>query len=121
MPYWLAKAGDALLRSTVKRFDARFWTVNFPRPMMAAITTTGPNALKVDCAFYEANDLCGLIWEAEDRFDHPLIAYETRRDFRGCVLRFRWQASGMMALDAVNGPTLTIEGRDASGAAKSWY
>src|SRR3546814_5396743 len=27
----------------------------------------------------------------------------------------------MMPLDAVNGPTLTIEGRDANGAARSWY
>ena len=26
-----------------------------------------------------------------------------------------------MPLDAVNGPTLTIEGRDATGVAQSWY
>src|SRR3546814_18138536 len=27
----------------------------------------------------------------------------------------------MMPLDAINGPTLTIEGRDAGGSAKSWF
>jgi uncharacterized protein (TIGR02217 family) len=121
MPYWLAKRGDAQVTAHVKRFDPRFWTVNFPRPMMAGVTTKGPHSLRADCVFYKTNDLCGLIWEAEDRFDHPLLAYETSRDFRGCVLAFDWASSGIMALDAINGPTLTIEGRDASGAAKSWF
>jgi uncharacterized protein (TIGR02217 family) len=121
MPYHLAQAGDALSHATLKRFDPRFWTVNFPRPMMAAATTPGPHSLRVDAVFYRADDLAGLIWEAEDTVDHPLLAYETARDFRGCVLSFDWQSAGIMALAAVNGPTLTIEGRDASGAAKSWY
>jgi uncharacterized protein (TIGR02217 family) len=105
----------------VKRFDARLWTVNFPRPMMASVVTTGPHSLRVDCVFYKSNDLAGLIWEAEDRFDHPLLAYETSRDFRGCRLRFRWRSGGVRALDSVEGPTLTIEGRDSGGAARSWY
>jgi uncharacterized protein (TIGR02217 family) len=105
----------------VKRFDARLWTVNFPRPMMASVVTTGPDSLRIDCVFYKADDLAGLIWEAEDRFDHPLLAYETSRDFRGCVLRFRWRSGGIRGLDAVDGPTLTVEGRDSGGAARSWF
>ncbi len=121
MAYWLAKPGGNQTKGVIKRFDPRFWTVNFPRPMMAAVTTTGPQALRVDATFYKANDLAGLIWEAEDHYDHPLLAYETARDFRGCVLKFHWQSSGIMALDAINGPTLTIEGRDAAGLPKSWY
>lgn len=121
MAYWLAPHGAARQTGFVTRFDARFWTVNFPRPMMASVVTTGPHALRVDAAFYRADDLAGLIWEAEDRFDHPLTAYETSRDFRACVLSFRWRSGGVVPLDAVHGPTLTIEGRDASGAARSWY
>jgi uncharacterized protein (TIGR02217 family) len=105
----------------VKRFDARLWTVNFPRPMMASVVTTGPHSLRVDCVFYKANDLAGLIWEAQDRFDHPLLAYETDRDFRACRLAFRWRSGGIRALDGVDGPTLTIEGRDEAGASRSWY
>jgi hypothetical protein len=68
-----------------------------------------------------ADDLAGLIWEAEDRHDHPLLRYETSRDFRSCRLSFRWRSSGVRALDALHGPTLTIEGRDAAGQARSWY
>ncbi len=121
MGYWLAKPADQFRRGWIKRFDPRFWTVNFPRPMMASVVTTASDALRFDAVFYRADDLAGLIWEAEDTHDHPLLAYETARDFRGCVLRFRWLSGGMMPLDAINGPTLTIEGRDAEGVARSWY
>lgn len=121
MGHWLAASGAAARRGVVKRFDPRFWTVNFPRPMMAGVTTVAADALRVDAVFYKADDLAGLIWEAEDRHDHPLLAYETARDFRRCALRFRWRSEGLMPLDAVNGPTLTIEGRDEGGAPRAWY
>jgi uncharacterized protein (TIGR02217 family) len=119
--HWLAPPGSAKTLGTVKRFDARYWTVNFPRPMMASVTTTGPRALRVEGLFYRKDDLAGLIWEAEDHWDHPLLAYETARDFRRCQLSFRWRSAGLKPLDAGYGPTLTIEGRDATGAARSWY
>lgn len=121
MGYWLCRERSGQEGAFVKRFDARFWTVDFPRPMMASVVTTAPDALRVDAVFYRRDDLAGLIWWAEDRYDHPLLAYETSRDFRRCVLRFWWRSSGVIALDAINGPTLTIEGRDASGAPQSWY
>ncbi len=121
MGYWLATRRTVQAEGFVSRFDPRFWTVNFPRPMMAAVTTTAPDALRVDAVFYRQDDLAGLIWESEDRHDHPLLAYETSRDFRGCRLRFRWRSAGVLALDAVNGPVLTIEGRDAGGVARAWY
>jgi uncharacterized protein (TIGR02217 family) len=121
MGHWLASQRRGQSAGVVSRFDPRFWTVNFPRPMMASVVTTGPEALRVDAVFYRADQLAGLIWEAQDRWDHPLLSYETSRDFRGCRLRFRWRSSGVLALDAVNGPVLTIEGRDAAGAARAWY
>src|SRR6476620_10415756 len=121
MGHWLAPPGSAKTLGTVKRFDTRYWTVNFPRPMMASVTTTGPQALRVEAVFYRKDDLAGLIWEAEDRWDHPLLAYETARDFRRCRLSFRWRSEGLKPLDAGYGPTLTIEGRDAAGAARTWY
>jgi uncharacterized protein (TIGR02217 family) len=105
----------------ISRFDPRFWTVNFPRPMMAAVTTTAPDALRVDAVFYRKDDLAGLIWEAEDRHDHPLLAYDTVRDFRDCRLSFRWRSQGVRRLDETHGPVLTIEGRDANGAARVWH
>ena len=51
MGYWLASAGAARTQGFVKRFDARFWTVDFPRPMMASVVTTAPDALRVDAVF----------------------------------------------------------------------
>ncbi|MES3082469.1 DUF2460 domain-containing protein [Sphingomonas faeni] len=121
MAHWLCSARTVQVEGLVSRFDPRFWTVDFPRPMMASVVTVGPASLRVDAVFYRADDLAGVIWESVDRFDHPLLKYETSRDFRDCRLRFRWRSSGVMALDAINGPTLTIEGRDAVGVARSWY
>ena len=121
MGWRLAGTDERPSSAFIKRFDPRFWTVNFPRPMMAAVTNPAPDALAVTATFYRANDLAGLIWESADTRDHPLLRYETDRDLRGCVLSFRWQATGSKPLDAVHGPTLTIEGRDAAGQPRAWY
>ncbi len=121
MPHWLARERRGQESAPFKRFAAPFWTVNFPRPMMASVVTTAPDALRVDAVFYHSDELAGLIWESEDRWDHPLLGYETRRDYAHCRLSFRWRSGGVMPLDAINGPTLTIEGRDAEGHARAWY
>ncbi len=121
MGSWLATHADRMAWDHVKRFDPAYWTVNFPRPMMASSVTTAPDGLRVDAIFYRKSDLAGLIWESEDRWDHPLLAYETARDYRGCALSFRWRSGGILPLDAINGPTLTIEGRDAEGNPRDWY
>lgn len=121
MGFWLADKRTAQQTSYIQRFDPRFWTVNFPRPMMASVVTTAPDALRVDATFYNSDDLAGLIWETEDTLDHPLLAYETIYDHARLSLHFHWRSSGVMPLDQVNGPTLTIEGRDAAGNPKAWY
>jgi len=121
MGWWLAERLRGQAEGVISRFDPAYWTVNFPRPMMASVVTTAPDALRVDAVFHRRNDLAGLIWETEDRHDHVLLAYETARDFRGCRLRFRWRSAGVVALDAIHGPVLTIEGRDAAGKPRSWY
>jgi len=121
MSFWLAARREGQASAWIQRFDPRFWTVNFPRPMMASVVTTAPDALRVDAVFLREGDLAGLIWESEDRHDHPLLGYRTERDYARCTLSFRWRSHGVIALDAVHGPTLTIEGRDAAGAPRAWY
>jgi uncharacterized protein (TIGR02217 family) len=121
MAYWLCDTRGAQDSTPVMRFDPRFWTVNFPRPMMASVVSTGAESLRADAVFCNADDLAGLIWDSEDTLDHPLLAYATNRDYRRLTLSFRWQSQGIMPLDAINGPTLTITGRDANGQPKSWY
>ncbi|MBO9580742.1 MAG: DUF2460 domain-containing protein [Sphingobium sp.] len=121
MPHWLATSRGDQESAVIKRFSPPYWTVDFPRPMMASVVTQGADGLRVDAVFHTSGDLAGLIWEAQDRWDHALLAYEADRDFSGCVLKFRWRSEGIKPLDAVNGPTLTIEGRDANGAPRAWY
>ncbi len=121
MAFWLATAREGQETDWMQRFDPRFWTVNFPRPMMASAVTTAPDALRVDAVFMTNGDLAGLIWDSADSVDHPLLAYRTDRDYTGATLSFRWRSSGVIPLDAVNGPTLTIEGKDAAGYPRSWY
>lgn len=121
MAFWLAKTREGQHSDFIQRFDPRFWTVNFPRPMTASIVTTAPDALRVDAMFLRKADLAGLIWESRDRLDHPLLAYETDRDYSRTTLSFRWRSGGIIPLPAVNGPTLTIEGRDAAGNPRTWY
>lgn len=121
MAYWLAERRKGQDFDYIQRFDPRFWTVNFPRPMMASAVTTAPDALRVEAVFHHSDELAGLIWDSADTLDHPLLAYRTERDYDHCALSFRWRSQGIMPLDAVNGPTLTIEGRDAAGNSRSWY
>ncbi|MFB0612972.1 DUF2460 domain-containing protein [Aurantiacibacter poecillastricola] len=121
MAYWLARERNGQFTDTIQRFDPRFWTVDFPRGDMASVVSTGPDSLRVDCELWLANGLVGLIWESEDRFDHPLLAYDTDRDYSRTTLRFKWRSHGLLPLDAVHGPTLTIEGRDSAGQQRSWY
>ena len=121
MAFWLADSRKRQHSDWIQRFDPRFWSVNFPRPMMASVVSTGPASLRVDAAFLRAADLGGLIWDSVDRLDHPLLAYATERDYAHTALSFRWRSSGIVPLDQVNGPTLTIEGRDANGQPRTWY
>ncbi|UIP07141.1 DUF2460 domain-containing protein [Erythrobacter sp. SDW2] len=121
MSFWLARTRNGQFHDYIQRFDPCFWTVNFPRPMMASVVTTGPDSLRAECEFHHAGELAGLIWDSVDSLDHPLCAYVTDRNYEHTVLRFRWRSSGLVPLDAANGPTLTIEGFDTLDQPRSWY
>ncbi|MEE4537251.1 MAG: DUF2460 domain-containing protein, partial [Erythrobacter sp.] len=120
MAFWLARERRAQESSFIQRFDPRFWRVNFPRPAMASVITTGPGSMQIDVELHHEGELVGLIWDSVDDVDHPLLAYETNRDYSHTTLSFRWQSQGVIALDQINGPTLTIEGRDGLGNPQVW-
>jgi hypothetical protein len=122
MNLWFTRRAANIVRTHVKRFDPLHWTVDFPRGTIASIVTTDDaHGLSIQCEFLRKGDLVGLIYESEDGFAHPAHARETNRDYSRCQFSFHWQSDGVMALDAPNGPTLTIEGTDAEGNARSWF
>jgi len=121
MTYWLARERQGQDSDYIQRFDPRFWTVDFPRPMMAAVCINANGLLRIRCEFHHKGELCGLIWASQDVLDHPLLAYEADRDYSRTTLSFDWRSQGVMPLDLPHGPTLTIEGRDAQGEPRSWY
>jgi uncharacterized protein (TIGR02217 family) len=121
MNLWFTRPGAKISRTFVKRFDPLHWTVDFPRGTFASVVTAADgHGLSVQCEFLRKGDLVGLIWESADGHAHPAHARETSRDYSNCTLSFHWESSGLIALDAANGPTLTIEGTDAAGNAQSW-
>lgn len=122
MPIWFTSRDARVEQRWVKRFAAADWTVDFPRGAMAsAVTDASERGLTVETHFLRKGDLIGLVYESEDRYAHPGRARETRRDYSHCKFGFRWRSTGLRPLDAVNGPTMTIEGRDEGGVSKSWF
>lgn len=122
MKHWFTAPDAPIVSDFVKRFDPLHWTVDFPRGAMASVVTSEDgHGLEVAARFLRADDLVGLIWDSEDRHAHPAHARETSRDYSGCVLKFRWRATGLAPLNAVDGATLTIEGRTEAGEPRIWY
>ena len=122
MNHWFTSPDAPIVTTWVKRFDPLHWTVDFPRGTIAStVTSSDGHGLTVDAEFLRKGDLVGLIFESEDKRAHSAHARETNRDYSKTQLSFRWQSTSAMPLDAVNGPTLTIEGRDSSGNPQSWF
>lgn len=122
MNHWFTTADAPIVTTFVKRFDPLHWTVDFPRGSIASIVTSADgHGVSLQAEVLRKGDLVGLIFESEDRHAHPAHARETNRDYSRTKLSFRWQSTGTTALDQVSGPTLTIEGRDSSGNAQSWF
>lgn len=117
----VATVGETTDFSTtvVPRMKPKYWLVNGPRTMSFALTTNGSD-LRVDFTSRMHNDLCGLVWESEDRKDHRLLSYQTKKDYRNMTLDFDLAVSASQPV--LNEPTqalsLTVEGRDALGNAK---
>jgi len=122
MNLWFTAHDAPVATGFVKRFDPQHWTVDFPRGTIASLVTgEDGRSLTVNAEILRKGDLVGLIWESEDRHAHSAHAREASSDYSGCVLSFRWKSAGVAALDSVNGPSLTIEGKDESGANVTWY
>jgi uncharacterized protein (TIGR02217 family) len=122
MNLWFTRPEAPIVQTYVKRFDPLHWMVDFPRGTIASVVTAADgHGLTVQCEFLRKGDLVGLIYESEDSFAHAAHARETNQDYSHCALNFHWVSDGIIPLDALNGPTLTIEGTDANGNGRSWF
>jgi uncharacterized protein (TIGR02217 family) len=120
--HWFTSAAAPVVSTWVKRFDPLHWTVDFPRGTIAStVTGADGHSLSIAAEVLRKGDLVGLIFESKDKRAHPAHARETVRDYSKTKLSFRWQSKGAVPLDQINGPTLTIEGRDSAGKARSWF
>lgn len=122
MRHWLTRPDPALRQGWIKRFEPSHWSVDFPRGTMASVVSEpGEQSLTVTAAFGGRGDLVGLIYTTVDAAMHVGHRRAEKRNYSRCTLRFRWQSDGLVPLDEVDGPTLTIEGRDQTGAPRIWY
>lgn len=122
MRHWFTRADLKLQQATVKRFDPSHWTVEFPRESMACVVSQpSRNEMEVTATFARKGDLVGLVFDSEDRHVHVGHRRRLNNDYSGCVLSFRWQSANILSLEAVNGPTLTIEGEDEAGERLTWF
>lgn len=122
MRHWITRDDARLSCDFVKRFEPSHWTVDFPRGSMACVVShAGEARLTANATFGRKGDLVGLIFTTVDAAMHVAHRRHPIADYSNCTLRFRWRSNGILPLEAVNGPTLTIEGKDQSGAERAWY
>lgn len=89
MPFSSALCGNLpAANSTLIRFDARFWHVDFPLSAIATVVSTTESALTVNAEFRSNLDLVGLLWTTKDKFGHVLLQYLEDTNYTGIKLGF---------------------------------
>ena len=74
--------------ATLRRFDARYFTLDFPITSIATIVADTPDFFQVNCEFRSNRDLVGILWNSKDKYGHPLLQYLEDRNYTGTVLAF---------------------------------
>lgn len=93
------------ISSTIDKFSARFWIVDFPTPAFAtAITGRTGNSFTVNAISWKKNDYLGVAWMCRDyrhtgaggervRINHPKFRYQPSYNFTGVIWTFTLQLS----------------------------
>ncbi|CUS06478.1 hypothetical protein FDJ62_gp17 [Acinetobacter phage Loki] len=74
--------------STLKRFDGRYWHLDFPLSSICTIVSESETEFEVNCEFRSNRDLAGILWTSADKFGHPVLAYVNDRNYSGVKLGF---------------------------------
>lgn len=79
--------------SSIKRFDPKFWTIDYNALMVATILALDENSFLVPSQFRTNIDFMGIRWVSEDTFDHAYFKYKTEVDYSDLRLAFRHNVS----------------------------
>lgn len=87
MPNFI-RAENSPINSSLQRFDARYFTLNFRTGSVATVVANSANVLTLNAQFRSNIDLVGLFWNSADTYGHPLLKYVSDKNYTGCIFAF---------------------------------
>lgn len=85
---YFVRADNKKVNSSLNRFDARFFTLDFRTGSVATVIANDAYNLTVNCQFRSNIDLVGLFWNSSDNYGHPLLKYVTDKNYTGTIKAF---------------------------------
>lgn len=112
-----------VLNKTVQRFSADCWTIDGPRSMSFCIVGEKPDGFETYFTSRRKDDFSAAIFFSEDKGMHPYLQYETKKDYRNCVLKFTVDTEGQVPsiLDERLGLVMTVVVNDSSPTGQTPY
>lgn len=112
-----------VIENSVPRFSADCWTVDGVRSMSFCIVGDEEDAFEVHYTSRRKNDFAAAIFFSEDKYMHPYLSYETKKDFSNCTLSFIVDVEGdaPSILDEKLGLVMTVIVNDNSETGQSPY
>lgn len=74
--------------SSIRRFDPKFWVIDYNALMVATIIPNGQRSFKVPIQWRTNSDFLGVRWQSKDNFDHLLFSYQENRDYSNMIVAF---------------------------------
>ena len=112
-----------VFNKTVQRFSADCWTIDGPRSMSFCIVGEKPDGFETYFTSRRKDDFSAAIFFSEDKGMHPYLQYETKKDYRNCVLKFTIDTEGQVPsiLDERLGLVMTVVVNDSSPTGQTPY
>lgn len=112
-----------VIETTVPRFSADCWTIDGVRSMSFCIVGDTDDGFEAHYTSRKKNDFAAAIFFSEDKYMHPYLSYETKKNFTNCTLSFTVDIEGdaPSLLDEKLGLVMTVIVNDNSAAGQTPY
>ena len=112
-----------VFNKTVQRFSADCWTIDGPRSMSFCIVGEKTDGFEAYFTSRRKDDFSAAIFFSEDKGMHPYLQYETKKDYRNCILKFTIDTEGQVPsiLDEKLGLVMTVVVNDSSPTGQTPY